>query len=1058
MLKLALPVRALRAVSVLSFFVLTPATGLAADVTVRVVDQFGNDVPNALISIPFDAPAVPSGTVLDLVEGNSYSVNLYISGGLLKRSPSPVLITPGTTTLDFEWQTRDVTLSILDQDSLQIAGSRIVSLAGTFDTGTVAALPINDSSYYPDLDPAAALTDNYAFLLSLFTGQLVRRVEGYVVGDFASNLNFAWERRNVILRVVDQLGADLGPSSVGLQGNFVPSGATLKIPINDFAFYPDLLDFGLKDNYTLVPTLFTQRLLRFDAGIVIGAASTEEELAWITRRGTLNVVDGNEDIVPGSQVTIDTDMQTIPTGTFVELPVTDNTVYPTLAGAFAGGYPITVEPATVAAVDTLAFEVLATGELLPQFFDIGGMTFGLRLELDPNPPVVTITTPADGAVLGTSSTSVSADILEIGGTTVFSMPAGISATLPPGGGTVSGTILLGEGSNTVVLVATDQSGNIGGDSISVVVDTIAPNAGVLSPAAGATVSMPDIVLSIGVFDATATVVTIGGSSMPVPAGGGIADFDLTLAEGPNIITIDVVDAAGNSITVLHDLNLDASAPVVTIDSPLNGDCFGPGDDPLSVSVTVDDASATTVSSTPAGVSGSLPAGGGVVVGAVPLVEGSNTITVEAVDALGQTGSEAISVIYDTTAPDITLTSPVDGEALGGTIDLHAVVSDPVPGSGVDRVEFDVDGNAVATVTTFPYGVVYDSAALADGSHTFTATVYDGKGNFASQSSTVTIDNTAPQLTVLNPVDGSYVSGTMPLDGQVTDSGSGVVSVLVLVDGAAPTVDPSVDLTTPQALVTLAGEENTLLRPDGPLGITLVAMDAVGNTSGASLLVTVDNTAPPKSLTSPVEGQTVAGIITVATDSQAADLDSVELLVDGQSIGTSGLVPYSLQFDTRSRLDGLMQVSAVLTDFAGNSSACTATVRVDNISAVFRPQALDITRADKAGGNEDDDRYVGVRFQGPNVGLMLPTEDHAIQLLVPGGRPVTALTGYDGDDAVVGTGDDAILSVRFSRRAMVNAILAGIANGTIPDGTSLINVEVVADGFSISSEPLTISVQ
>ena len=51
---------------------------------------------------------------------------------------------------------------------------------------------------------------------------------------------------------------------------------------------------------------------------------------------------------------------------------------------------------------------------------------------------------------------------------------------------------------------------------------------------------------------------------------------------------------------------------------------------------------------------------------VPLAEGSNTLTVRAVDTLGHETTATVGVSLDTTAPVVTLTAPADGARLRST--------------------------------------------------------------------------------------------------------------------------------------------------------------------------------------------------------------------------------------------------------------------------------------------------------------------------------------------------------------------------------------------------------
>ncbi|NMO16275.1 M20/M25/M40 family metallo-hydrolase [Pyxidicoccus fallax] len=95
-------------------------------------------------------------------------------------------------------------------------------------------------------------------------------------------------------------------------------------------------------------------------------------------------------------------------------------------------------------------------------------------------------------------------------------------------------------------------------------------------------------------------------------------------------------------------------------------------------------------------------------------------------------------VTDTTPPAVSLTAPTSGGTVSGTVTVTASASDA---SGISRVEFLVDGQVVTTVVAAPYSFSWDTAALANGSHTVAAKAYDGVNNSATSSAvTVTVSN------------------------------------------------------------------------------------------------------------------------------------------------------------------------------------------------------------------------------------------------------------------------------------------------------------------------------
>ena len=89
---------------------------------------------------------------------------------------------------------------------------------------------------------------------------------------------------------------------------------------------------------------------------------------------------------------------------------------------------------------------------------------------------------------------------------------------------------------------------------------------------------------------------------------------------------------------------------------------------------------------------------------------------------------------DTTPPTVSITSPASGATVapGFTVDVTAADD-----RGVLRVELSIDGAPAGTDTSAPYAFT-TAADLAEGSHTLTATAFDGS-NQATASVTVTVD-------------------------------------------------------------------------------------------------------------------------------------------------------------------------------------------------------------------------------------------------------------------------------------------------------------------------------
>jgi Big-like domain-containing protein len=91
---------------------------------------------------------------------------------------------------------------------------------------------------------------------------------------------------------------------------------------------------------------------------------------------------------------------------------------------------------------------------------------------------------------------------------------------------------------------------------------------------------------------------------------------------------------------------------------------------------------------------------------------------------------------DTTGPITTLTAPTLSSA-SGTVLWSAAATDS---SGIDRVEFRVDGALVETDRTAPYRGLWDTTRYTFGSHQVQVRAYDRLGNVTAETTYVNVSN------------------------------------------------------------------------------------------------------------------------------------------------------------------------------------------------------------------------------------------------------------------------------------------------------------------------------
>jgi Sulfatase/Bacterial Ig domain/Domain of unknown function (DUF4976) len=122
----------------------------------------------------------------------------------------------------------------------------------------------------------------------------------------------------------------------------------------------------------------------------------------------------------------------------------------------------------------------------------------------------------------------------------------------------------------------------------------------------------------------------------------------------------------------------------------------------------------------------------------------------------------------------------------------------------------------------------------------------------------------------------------------------------------------------------------------PMGTYNIVVTGTGGgiTQTTSFNLTVkDGIKPTVTMTSPANGSTVSGIITVAADaSDNVKVDRVQFKLDGVNLGTADTTsPYAISWDTKTTANGSHNLTAVARDSAGNSTTSSVvTVNVNNV--------------------------------------------------------------------------------------------------------------------------------
>jgi chitodextrinase len=581
--------------------------------------------------------------------------------------------------------------------------------------------------------------------------------------------------------------------------------------------------------------------------------------------------------------------------------------------------------------------------------------------------VVNMTAPASGATVS-GTVPVSASVTIVGLLTVQSVQfkldgANLGAADTSAPYAVSwNTTGVANGSHTLSAVATAVLGlQFSSPPITVTVsngpppDTTPPGVSMTSPANGATVSAT-VAVSAGASDNVGVAgvqfrldgANLGSEDTAAPYS---VSWNTTgAANGSHTLTAVARDAAGNhttssaiSVTVSNAPPPDTTPPSVSLTAPSNG---------ATVSATVTVSANASDNVGVAGVQFRLDGANlgpedtsapySVSWNTTGVGNGSHTLTAVARDAAGnQTTSTAVTVTVsnapppDTTPPTVSITSPANGATVQGAVMVSAGASDNV---GVVGVQFFGDGMSLgAEDTTAPYSIAVDTTASSNGSHVLTAVARDAAGNRTTSAPvTVTVSNgpppdtTPPSVSLTAPGNGATVQGTVTVSASASDNVS-VAGVQFRLDGA--------NLGGEDTAAPYSVSWSTTGAANGSHTLTAVVRDAAGNvTTSTAVTVTVSNGPPPDttppsvSVTSPANGATVRGMVTLtASASDNVGVVGVQFFGDGMALaGEVTTPPYSVSVDSTASSDGSHTLTAVARDAAGNVTTSTAvTVTVSN---------------------------------------------------------------------------------------------------------------------------------
>ncbi|EJB8386556.1 Ig-like domain repeat protein, partial [Pseudomonas aeruginosa] len=434
----------------------------------------------------------------------------------------------------------------------------------------------------------------------------------------------------------------------------------------------------------------------------------------------------------------------------------------------------------------------------------------------------------------------------------------------------------------IVATATDPTGNTGPQAATTV-DAVAPPAPVVNPSNGATIS--------GTAEAGAKVILTDGSGNPIgeTTADGSGNWTFTpatpLANG-TVVNAVAQDPAGNT-GPQGSTTVDAVAPNTPVVNPSNGNLLNGTAEPGST-VTLTDGNGNPIGQTTADGSGNWSFTPG------SQLPNGTVVNVTASDAAGNTSPPATTTV-DSSLPSIPQVDPSNGSVISGTADAgNTIIITDGNGNPVGQVTADGSGN-----WSFTPGI-----PLPDG--TVVNVVARSPSNVDSAPAVITVDGVAPAAPVIDPSNGTEISGT-------AEAGATVI----LTDGGG----------NPIGQATADGSGNWTFTPGTPLAngtvINAVAQDPAGNTSGPAS-VTVDAIAPPAPVIDPSNGVVISG---------TAEAGATVILTDGNGnpigqVTADGSGNWA--FTPATPLANGTVINALAQDAAGNNSSPTSAI-VDSVA-------------------------------------------------------------------------------------------------------------------------------
>ncbi|MCK5184478.1 MAG: hypothetical protein KAQ95_09240, partial [Candidatus Heimdallarchaeota archaeon] len=232
-------------------------------------------------------------------------------------------------------------------------------------------------------------------------------------------------------------------------------------------------------------------------------------------------------------------------------------------------------------------------------------------------------------------------------------------------------------------------------------------------------------------------------------------------------------------------------------------------------------------------------------------------TIVGVDDASNRGRSTIFITKDSSAPFISITSPLTGSYIKNPeIDVYWTASDAI--SGISHFDIIKDGEYLTTTLSFHETILLE----VDESYQFEIEAFDLLGNSRSALLTITKDSVEPNVTILSHQTGDILTDTsLNLNWDSYDNfyGSGIHHTEVSINQI--TKYSGTDVST-----------SILLDEEGRTDVLLTTFDKAGNSKSAYVSLILDVSDPRINITNPIDGYTT-GFDYILLNWKSSDLGS-----------------------------------------------------------------------------------------------------------------------------------------------------------------------------------------